>query len=98
MSFSQNALERIRDTIKLDPSLPWTETLVVTYPETIEVDVNDDLNRELALCVRFTQPTFDFTHPPSLAQLQAGSPRCPGRQDPRCKAQLPLHSSLRLLR
>ncbi|KAI6044914.1 eukaryotic rRNA processing [Pisolithus marmoratus] len=28
--------------------LPWTETLVVTYPETIDVDVNDDLNRELA--------------------------------------------------
>ena len=29
--------------------MPWTETLVVTYPETIEVDVNDDLNRELAM-------------------------------------------------
>ncbi|EJC99019.1 Ebp2-domain-containing protein [Fomitiporia mediterranea MF3/22] len=42
------ALERIRDTIKLDASLPWTETLTVTYPETISVDVNDDLNRELA--------------------------------------------------
>ncbi|KAL5524796.1 EBP2 [Sanghuangporus sanghuang] len=42
------ALEQIRDTIKLDPSLPWTETLTVTYPETINVDVNDDLNRELA--------------------------------------------------
>ncbi|KAL5531181.1 hypothetical protein ACEPAG_4057 [Sanghuangporus baumii] len=42
------ALERIRNTIKLDPSLPWTETLTVTYPETIDVDVNDDLNRELA--------------------------------------------------
>ncbi|KAJ3557163.1 hypothetical protein NM688_g1622 [Phlebia brevispora] len=42
------ALERIRDTIKLDPSLPWTETLTVTYPETITVDVDDDLNRELA--------------------------------------------------
>ena len=35
----------------MDPSIPWTETLVVTYPETIEVDVDDDLNRELALCV-----------------------------------------------
>ena len=44
-------MERIRDTIKLDPSMPWTETLVVTYPQTIEVDVDDDLNRELALCV-----------------------------------------------
>lgn len=47
----QVALERIRDTIALDSSLPWTETLSVTYPETIEVDVNDDLSRELALCV-----------------------------------------------
>ncbi|KAI0260674.1 eukaryotic rRNA processing protein EBP2-domain-containing protein [Gloeopeniophorella convolvens] len=42
------ALERIRDTIKLDPSLPWTETLSVSFPETINVDVDDDLNRELA--------------------------------------------------
>ncbi|KAI0059587.1 eukaryotic rRNA processing [Artomyces pyxidatus] len=42
------ALERIRDTIKLDESLPWTETLVLSYPESIDVDVNDDLNRELA--------------------------------------------------
>ncbi|KAI6123820.1 eukaryotic rRNA processing [Pisolithus croceorrhizus] len=43
-----DALRRIRETIQLDPSLPWTETLVVTYPETIEVDINDDLSRELA--------------------------------------------------
>ncbi|KAI0304318.1 eukaryotic rRNA processing [Multifurca ochricompacta] len=42
------ALERIRDTIKLDPSLPWTETLTVSYLEKIDVEVNDDLNRELA--------------------------------------------------
>jgi len=28
--------------------MPWTETLAVTYPHTIDVDVNDDLNRELA--------------------------------------------------
>jgi len=42
------ALERIRDTIQLDPSLPWTETLTVSYPETIDADVDDDLNRELA--------------------------------------------------
>ena len=47
--FSQIALERIRETIQLDPSFPWTETLSVTYPETIDVDVDDDLNRELAL-------------------------------------------------
>lgn len=45
----QIALARIRDTIKLDPKMPWTETLVVSYPETIDVDVNDDLNRELAM-------------------------------------------------
>ncbi|KAI0357566.1 eukaryotic rRNA processing [Trametes cingulata] len=42
------AMERIRSTIALDPSLPWTETLTVTYPESINVDVEDDLNRELA--------------------------------------------------
>jgi len=42
------ALERIRQTIQLDSSLPWTETLTLTYPEKIEVDVSDDLNRELA--------------------------------------------------
>jgi rRNA-processing protein EBP2 len=47
---SQVALERIRDTIKLS-ALPWTETLAVTYDQTIDVDVNDDLNRELALFV-----------------------------------------------
>lgn len=45
----QVALERIRDTIKLDESLPWTETLTVSFPETIDVDVDDDLGRELAL-------------------------------------------------
>ncbi|RPD62599.1 eukaryotic rRNA processing [Lentinus tigrinus ALCF2SS1-7] len=42
------ALERIRSTIALDPSLPWTETLTVSYPEAIDVDIDDDLNRELA--------------------------------------------------
>jgi rRNA-processing protein EBP2 len=45
----QITLERIRDTIKLDQSLPWTETLTVSFPETIDVDVDDDLGRELAL-------------------------------------------------
>lgn len=44
-------MERIRETIQLNPSMQWTETLVVTYPETIDVDVDDDLNRELALYV-----------------------------------------------
>ncbi|KAH7924527.1 eukaryotic rRNA processing [Leucogyrophana mollusca] len=42
------ALERIRETIQLDQSLPWTETLAVSYPQTIDVDVDDDLSRELA--------------------------------------------------
>ncbi|KAJ7740259.1 eukaryotic rRNA processing protein EBP2-domain-containing protein [Mycena maculata] len=42
------ALARIRDTIQLDKSFPWTETLVLSYPESIDVDVNDDLTRELA--------------------------------------------------
>lgn len=51
-------MERIRDTIKLDSSLPWTETLTVTYPETIEVDHEDDLERELALCVALSSPFF----------------------------------------
>ncbi len=41
---------RIRENFQLDPSLPWTETLVCSYPHKIEVaDVDDDLNRELAL-------------------------------------------------
>ncbi|KAG1860161.1 eukaryotic rRNA processing, partial [Suillus subalutaceus] len=42
------ALRRIREAIRLDPSLPWTDTLVISYPQVIEVDVDDDLNRELA--------------------------------------------------
>ncbi|PBK65813.1 Ebp2-domain-containing protein [Armillaria solidipes] len=42
------ALARIRESIQLDTSLPWTETLVLSYPETIDVDVDDDLNREVA--------------------------------------------------
>ncbi|KAI0819249.1 eukaryotic rRNA processing protein EBP2-domain-containing protein [Trametes gibbosa] len=42
------AMERIRSAIALGPSLPWTETLTVTYPDSINVDVEDDLNRELA--------------------------------------------------
>ncbi|KAH9984212.1 eukaryotic rRNA processing [Russula vinacea] len=37
----------MRDTIKLDQSLPWTETLRLSFPETIDVDVDDDLGREL---------------------------------------------------
>lgn len=62
MYLSQKALGRIRELIKLDSDLPWTETLTVTYPEVIAVDVDDDLNRELALYVR-SQP---FSFPPEL--------------------------------
>ncbi|KAF4617620.1 hypothetical protein D9613_006214 [Agrocybe pediades] len=42
------AMDQIRESIQLDPSLPWTETLVLSYPHKIEVDVNDDLKREVA--------------------------------------------------
>lgn len=49
----QVALRRIREAIRLDPSLSWTETLVISYPQVIEADVDDDLNRELALLVHF---------------------------------------------
>ena len=38
----------MRDTIKLDQLLPWTETLTVSFRDTIDVDVNDDSGRELA--------------------------------------------------
>ncbi|KAG8858626.1 rRNA-processing protein and EBNA1-binding protein ebp2 [Serendipita sp. 411] len=44
---NEAALDRVRENIQLDPSLPWTETLAVTYDKGIEVDVNDDLKREL---------------------------------------------------
>jgi hypothetical protein len=48
---SKVALERIRATFQLDPSMPWPETLAVTHDESIDVEVNDDLKRELALSV-----------------------------------------------
>jgi rRNA-processing protein EBP2 len=54
----QVALDRIRQTIQLDPSFPWTETLMVTYPHTIDVAVEDDLQRELAL---YAIPLFYFS-------------------------------------
>jgi rRNA-processing protein EBP2 len=57
--FVQIALRRIRETFQLDPSIPWTETLTVSYPETIDVDVEDDLNRELALCV-VSRPAYPY--------------------------------------
>ena len=44
-----HALSLILDTIRLDPSLPFTETLVTTYPNTHEsIDPSDDLKRELS--------------------------------------------------
>ncbi|KAF7301135.1 hypothetical protein MIND_00677900 [Mycena indigotica] len=69
------AMSRIRETIQLDSSLPWTETLVLSYPETIDVDVNDDLNRELAFYKQAlhsanaardlaTKHNLPFTRPP----------------------------------
>ncbi|KAK0434612.1 eukaryotic rRNA processing protein EBP2-domain-containing protein [Armillaria borealis] len=56
------ALARIHESIQLDTSLPWTETLVLSYPETIDVDVNDDLNREVALTLA-AKHKFPFTRP-----------------------------------
>ena len=56
-------MERIRATIALHPSLPWTETLAVTYPETIDIDVEDDLNRELALYVHPCRTLHTFSYP-----------------------------------
>lgn len=58
------ALKRIRESIQLDPSLPWTETLVVSFPETIDVDVDDDLNRELAF---YKQALYSAEQARSLA-------------------------------
>lgn len=58
----------------LDPSLPWTETLVVSHPEKIEVDVDDDLNRELALFVFPSSPLPTLlltTHHPSHLQTHS---------------------------
>ncbi|KAF5376817.1 hypothetical protein D9757_008907 [Collybiopsis confluens] len=53
------ALSRIRESIQLDISLPWTETLAVSYPHAIQVDVNDDLSRELAF---YKQALHSATH------------------------------------
>ncbi|GJJ15645.1 hypothetical protein Clacol_009923 [Clathrus columnatus] len=44
----KHALDRILDDIRLDKSLSWTETLSTTYPQTHEVDVSNDLDRELS--------------------------------------------------
>ncbi|KAE9403222.1 Ebp2-domain-containing protein [Gymnopus androsaceus JB14] len=58
------ALARIRESMQLDPSIPWTETLAVSYPHTIDADVNDDLNRELAF---YKQALHSASHAKSLA-------------------------------
>ncbi|KAI0031004.1 eukaryotic rRNA processing protein EBP2-domain-containing protein [Vararia minispora EC-137] len=59
------ALDRIRESMQLDPSLPWTETLVVPYPQRIEIDVHDDLKRELAF---YKQALHSATAGRALAQ------------------------------
>ena len=38
----------------------------MTYPETIDVDVDDDLNRELALCVPHTLTFLSYSTDPML--------------------------------
>ncbi|KAJ3880141.1 eukaryotic rRNA processing protein EBP2-domain-containing protein [Lentinula edodes] len=58
------ALARIRESLQLDPSIPWTETLAVSYPHTIDVDVNDDLNRELAF---YKQALHSASHAHQIA-------------------------------
>ncbi|KAF8837853.1 eukaryotic rRNA processing [Paxillus ammoniavirescens] len=63
-----DALRRIRETIQLNPSLPWTETLVVSFPQTIEVDVDDDLNRELAF---YKQALYSADRARTLAASQS---------------------------
>lgn len=66
------ALARIRESLQLDPSIPWTETLAVSYPHTIDVDVNDDLNRELALYVHRQSNSSTYTNITSF-KLQTSS-------------------------
>ncbi|KIK83563.1 hypothetical protein PAXRUDRAFT_832049 [Paxillus rubicundulus Ve08.2h10] len=63
-----DALRRIRETIQLNPSLPWTETLVISFPQTIEVDVDDDLNRELAF---YKQALYSADRARTLAASQS---------------------------
>ena len=47
--------------MQLDPKLSWTETLVLSYPEAHTVDHEDDLNRELALCVPISSTKLRFS-------------------------------------
>ncbi|KAI9444585.1 eukaryotic rRNA processing protein EBP2-domain-containing protein [Lactarius indigo] len=48
---TDRVLEHIHDTIKL-ALLPWIKTLTVSFPETINVDLNDYLNCELTFYKR----------------------------------------------
>lgn len=48
LTLFQHALDSILRSIELDQSLPWTETLITTYPQIHEVDVSNDLERELS--------------------------------------------------
>lgn len=48
------AIDRLLDQIKYPAALPWEETMAVTTAEPVEVkDVNNDLERELAICKQF---------------------------------------------
>ncbi|KZV60506.1 Ebp2-domain-containing protein [Peniophora sp. CONT] len=60
-----DALDRIRETIALPSTLPWTETLTTTYPLTHTVDVSDDLNRELSF---YKQALHSATTAKTLAE------------------------------
>ncbi|KAF8326985.1 eukaryotic rRNA processing protein EBP2-domain-containing protein [Cantharellus anzutake] len=62
----QEALQRIRETIKLDPSLPWTDHLTLTYPEPLGItNPDDDLPRELAF---YKQALYCANEAKSLAK------------------------------
>ena len=71
------------------------ETLAVTHDERVDVDVNDDLKRELALSV-----FLFFTTSIALIyfQLQTSSGISQYRSYPRIQAQLGILPSFRLLR
>jgi hypothetical protein len=97
---SQVALEQILESIKLDPSRPWTETLVLSYPHTIDVDVDDDLNREVALYAGSWSSSLNLvlTIFYYFSQLQASSSQCTRGASSCLKAQPTLHQTRRLFR
>ena len=90
-TIAQTALARIRESIQLDPSLPWTETLSVTYPDTITVDVDNDLERELALCVQALDifPHTDPPPPPPATNKPWRAPKPPTRSQPSTPSRSP---------